>query len=60
VAVFQVVAESRAEVRGKPDVIEFSAAVEGANTEAIADVLADGALVLFQRLPGNIFQVLAD
>jgi hypothetical protein len=33
---------------------------EGVNTVAVADVLADEVLVLFQGLAGNVFQVLTD
>ena len=60
VSVFQVVAEAESEVGGETDVIKFSAAVKGIDAVAVADVLADEVLILFQRLPGDVFQVLTD
>jgi hypothetical protein len=60
VAIFQVVAQTGAEIGCEADVVELAPAVESVNAVAIADVLADEVLVLFQGLPGNVFQVLTD
>ena len=59
-AIFQVVAETGAEIRCEADVVKLAPAVEGVNAVAIADVLPDEVLVLFQGLAGNVFQVLTN
>jgi hypothetical protein len=60
VTVFEMVREATTQIAGQTDVIELATAVEGVNALAMADVLTDDVLVLFEHLTGEVFQVLTD
>ncbi len=58
-SVSQVMGETRAEITRQSDIIELIAPIKRIHTLSSAHIPLDNILILLQRLPGNVFQMLA-
>jgi hypothetical protein len=56
----QVVGETRAEIARQSDVIQLITPIKRIHTLSSAHISLDNILILLQRLPGNVFQMLTD
>jgi len=59
-SVSQVMGETRAKITRQSDVIQLIAPIKSIHTLSSAYISLDNILILLQRLPRNIFKVLAD